>query len=340
MSSSLRGRSSLTVVVGGQFGSEAKGKVVAHLAAGADLAIRTGAPNAGHTVVKDGRIHRLQQVPAAFVNPDCRLAIGAGALIDPDLLAREVRELDVLGRLVVDEQAGLIEPHHAEAEDELVRQIGSTGKGCGAALADRVWRRGRLARDAELGVELGNVSALANDVLDEGGRVLLEGTQGYGLSLYHGHYPYVTSRDTTAAGFLAEAGLSPLSVTDVVLVVRTYPIRVAGPSGPLPGEISWEELSRRAGRDLVEMTTVTKKVRRVAEFDLEIVKRAVRANRPTQIALMFLDYLFPEDAGKDDWDELSEPAHAYVLKLERSLGVPVTLVGTGPEHEAMVDRRG
>lgn len=335
-------KGSLTVVVGGQFGSEAKGKVVAYLAREADLAIRTGAPNAGHTVVKDGKTHRLQQVPTAFVNPSCRLAIGAGGLIDPAILAREVAELGVGDRLVVDFQAGLIEPEHAAQEGELVKQIGSTGKGCGAALADRVWRRGRLARDLGpegLGVELADVSLLANDLLDSGGRVLLEGTQGYGLSLYHGHYPHVTSRDTTAAGFLAEAGLGPLSVTEVILVIRTYPIRVAGPSGPLPGEISWEELSERAGRDLVERTTVTNKVRRVAEFDIEIVKRAIKANRPTGIALMFLDYLFPEDAGKDDWDSLSKEAQAYVLDLEGKLGVPVTLLGTGAEHEALVDRR-
>src|SRR5438445_1583364 len=62
-------------------------------------------------------------------------------------------------------------------------------------------------------------------------RVLLEGTQGTGLSLYHGNYPHVTSRDTTVAGCLAEAGISPSRVRKVVIVCRTYPIRVQSPDG-------------------------------------------------------------------------------------------------------------
>src|SRR5260370_22311400 len=88
-----------------------------------------------------------------------------------------------------------------------------------------------------------------NRDLDYGKKVLIEGTQGFGLSLYHSdHYPKTTSRDTTAAGFLSEVGVSPKLVTEIVVVFRTFPIRVAGDqAGPLANEIKWEHLQRESG---------------------------------------------------------------------------------------------
>jgi adenylosuccinate synthase len=332
----------VTVVVGGQFGSEAKGKVISYLASEFDIAVRTGSPNAGHTVFGDaGEIYRLQQIPATFLNPHCVLCIGAGALIDPDILRREVSQTGTKDRLYIDPQAGIIEKKHHEAESELVKSIGSTGKGCGAALAGRIWRKDfKLASEVlKDGFNISNVSEIINKGIDEGKRIVVEGTQGFGLSLYHGTYPHTTSRDTTAANFLAEAGISPLAVKEIILVIRTFPIRVAGPSGPLPHEISWEDLSARIGKNIIEHTTVTGNVRRVAGFDIDIVKQAVAVNRPTQIALQFLNYLFPEDENKFDWDELTKPAQEYVLKLEEELNVPITLIGTGAGNASMIDRR-
>jgi len=333
-------KGNVTVVVGGQFGSEAKGKVVSFLANEFDVAVRTGAPNAGHTVFVNDEEFKLQQVPATFSNPKCSLFIGAGALIDPVILRREAERTGAKERIIVDPQAGVIEEKHREKEHELVKGIGSTGKGCGAALVDRIWRKDfLLAKDALKDFHIENVSELLNKKIDEGRNILIEGTQGYGLSLYHGIYPYVTSRDTTASGFLSEAGLSPLLVKDIILVIRTFPIRVAGNSGPLPGEITWKEVSERTGKETSETTTVTGKIRRVAEFDPEIVRKAVFANRPTQIALQFLNYLFPEDEGKNKWDELSPEAKEYILGLEKEFGVPVTLIGTGRKNNEMIDRR-
>ncbi len=330
----------VTIVIGGQFGSEAKGKVISFLAEEFDLAVRTGSPNAGHTVFDGGEIYKLQQIPATFVNKKCLLFIGAGALINPDILKKEVDRTDTIKRLFIDPQTGIIEEKHLFQEGELVQKIGSTGKGCGAALADRIWRKDfKLAKDVLKDFQIANVAEMINQGIDEGKNLLVEGTQGFGLSLYHGIYPFVTSRDTNAANFLAEAGISPLLATDVILVIRTYPIRVSGNSGPLRHEITWGELSDRIGKKVEETTTVTKKVRRVAEFDVEIVKKAVLINRPTQIALQFLNYLYPQDENKNSWDSLSEEAKIYIVNLERTLGVPITLIGTGQSNEAMIDRR-
>ncbi len=333
-------RGHAVIVVGGQFGSESKGKVVAFLAQEFGLAIRGGAPNAGHTVVTETETHKLQQIPAAFLNPHCHLAIGAGALIDPEILRREIERTGTRERLSIDPQAGIIEPRHGTEETEIVAAIGSTGKGCGATLVDRIRRRGfRLAKDVFADLRLENVSNLANQALDRGTPILLEGSQGFGLSLYHGHYPFVTSRDTTASAILSEIGISPLAVRDIILVIRTFPIRVAGNSGPLPHETTWEALSAHVGHPVEERTTVTGKIRRVAAFDLGIVQDAIRVNRPTQIALQFLNYLFPKDENASSWDALSAEARNQVLNLEQVLGVPITLIGTGAGPKAMVDRR-
>ena len=330
----------VTIVIGGQFGSEAKGKVISFLADEFDIAVRTGSPNAGHTVFKDGEIYRLQQIPATFVNKKCVLYIGAGALINPDILRKEVERTNTKERLFIDPQAGIIEEKHLLQEGELVQKIGSTGKGCGAALADRIWRKDfKLAKDVLKDFQIVDVAEMINQEINDGKNVLVEGTQGFGLSLYHGIYPFVTSRDTNAANFLAEAGISPLLASEIILVIRTYPIRVAGNSGPLPNEITWKELSDRIGKEVEETTTVTKKIRRVAEFDIGIVKKAISVNRPTQIALQFLNYLYPLDENKKTWDSLSQEAKIYIESLERDLGVPITLIGTGQSNEAMIDRR-
>jgi adenylosuccinate synthase len=331
----------VTVVIGGQFGSEAKGKVISFLSNEFDVAVRTGSPNAGHTVIDKSEIYRLQQIPATFLNKDCILCIGAGALINPDILKKEVEKTNTKGRLFIDPQAGIIEEKHIKHEGELVKNIGSTGKGCGAALSNRIWRKDfRLAKDVfQDEYKIADVSEIINKAIDDGKSILVEGTQGFGLSIYHGIYPYVTSRDTTASNFLAEAGISPLTVKEVILVIRTYPIRVAGPSGPLPYEISWEDLSKKIGKDVIEMTTVTGKVRRVAEFDIEIVKKAIKVNRPTQIALQFLNYLFPKDENKTEYSKLSNEAKKYIEDLEIQLSTPITLIGTGQASEAMIDRR-
>ncbi len=331
----------VTVVVGGQFGSEAKGKVISFLANEFDIAVRTGSPNAGHTVLDGSQIYRLQQIPATFLNKKCVLCIGAGSLINPEVLRKEVKRTNTKGRLFIDPQTGIIEEKHLKQESELVKNIGSTGKGCGAALINRIWRKDfKLAESVfKKEFKIKNVSEIINRGIDDGKNILVEGTQGFGLSLYHGTYPYVTSRDTTASNFLAEAGISPLVIRDIILVVRTYPIRVAGFSGPMANEILWNEISKRIGREVIEFTTVTKKIRRVAEFDVELVKKAIDINRPTQIALQFLNYLFPIDENKSRWSDLSKDAKKYVKNLENKLGVPITLIGTGQKNEAMIDRR-
>ena len=137
------------------------------------------------------------------------------------------------------------------------------------------------------------MAPLVHAHLDQGDDVIVEGTQGFGLSLLHApEYPCATSRDTTASGFAMEVGLSPRDVTTIVMVIRTFPIRVGGNSGPLD-DISWEDVRASSGtpETMPEYTSVTRRLRRVGRFDLDMVKMACRYNKPTSLAVMGLDRL-------------------------------------------------
>ena len=293
----------VTVVVGGQFGSEGKGKVAHFLAKeqGASVAVRVGGSNAGHTAYdEEGRKHTFRHLPTAALLPDALCVLGPGSLIDPGVLEEEVKRIGLpRDRLHVDPMAFVITEEHKrrEADSGLTKQIGSTGSGTGAALVERVERSSgdNLARCHPYlrGFDRGPVRDVLREALDRGERVIVEGTQGFGLSnLQAEDYPWATSRDTTAAAFVAEAGLSPLDVDEVVLVIRAFPIRVAGDSGPLPKETTWADVGKRTSQpELSEQTTVTGRTRRVGEFDPAVVKAAIAANAPTSIVLNHVDYL-------------------------------------------------
>ena len=80
-----------------------------------------------------------------------------------------------------------------------------------------------MAREVpELAQYLGDVSSIVNEHIDENRSVLVEGTQGTYLSLYHGGYPYVTSKDVTASGICSDVGIGPKSVDEVLVVFKSF----------------------------------------------------------------------------------------------------------------------
>lgn len=340
---------SITVVVGGQFGGEGKGKMTANLCREHefDVAVRCGGPNSGHTITIDNKQVVLRQVPAGVVNPHTKLFLAAGCLIDLDVLLDEIDSFNLSpGRLGVDYNAAIIDEKYVQEEETigLGVRIGSTCTGTGIAVAKRVLRGGalKLAKDVpELKSYLADVSDEVMVSHTSGKRIVIEGTQGFGLSVYHSpYYPYATSRDTTASAFLSEVGISPLAVSDVIMVIRTFPIRVEGNSGPLPKEIDWETIQRESGYPytIQEFTTVTKNLRRVARFDIEIVKKAVIANMPTHVALMGVDYLNYENKGARRYEKLTEETKEFIYWLERELDVKISFVGTGPMDYELIGR--
>jgi len=330
----------VSVVVGGQYGSEGKGKVAQHLARERQAAavVRVGGSNSGHTGVKpSGDIDVLRHLPTAALDSDAMCLLAAGSYIDHDVLLAEIERTGLTPeRLLIDENAFLIvaEDREAEAASDLGDRIGSTCSGTGAAVARRIARRSPddlAGASGDLRPYIGDVSAYLRDCLAHDRHVVVEGTQGFGLSLLHSpHFPKATSRDTTAAAALAEAGLSPIDVTDVVLVLRAFPIRVAGDSGPFGAEeIDWATIAAEGdhAEELTEHTSVTQRPRRVARFDPEIVRRAIAVNRPSTIVLNHVDHI---DAGARN-GALTARSRSFVADVAEWIDRPIDFVGLGPD---------
>ncbi len=330
-----------TVVVDGFYGDTGKGKIISYLAVADDVAVvaRAGVgPNAGHTVVKDGRVYKLRMVPCGFVNPKARMLIGPGVLINPELVLKEVAETGIERRFGIDPQCAVIEPKHIQLDQtdaNLKNTVKTTGTGTGPCNADRVMRVAKMAREIpELKKYLADVPAIANKALDDGKNLLIEGTQGTFISLYYGQYPYVTSKDVCAAAACSDVGVGPTRVTDVVMVLKSYVTRVGG--GELDGEISHEEAKKR-GWD--EYGTVTGRQRRAAPFDYNLARRAKMINGATMIGLTKLDVLFPDCKGAKEYAELGADAKKFIKKIEDEVKTPVSLIGTGPGVDELIDRR-
>jgi len=343
------------VLVGLQFGSEGKGKIAALLADQYGASVRVGAPNAGHTVIFEHKPYKMRSIPCAWVNPKCHLFIGAGGLINLNVLRHEIamlrgieqNKMKVADRLAIDVNAGIVAPSDIEEEEatKMFEGIGSTCEGIGVAAARKLLRRKDengyplTAKDIEeLQPFLANVGHSLNVFNDQDVPILIEGTQGFGLSLNHGYYPYCTSRDVLASSMLGECGLAPSTVRKVIGVMRTYPIRVFGNSGPMGAEeLTWDQVAKESGYEsLIEKTTVTGRVRRVSRINWDLLQAAVEANKPDELAVMFGDYISAEDRGVSEWIALSTKTRNFVHEVEHRLQVPVKYLSTGPKPEETV----
>jgi adenylosuccinate synthase len=327
------------VVAGAFWGDEGKGKIISYLALKdkPDLCIRTGSVNAAHTIYFQGKRYALHMVPGAFINPECRLLLGAGSNIHVEQLLKEIELTSVENRLGVDKQASIIEEKHSiqDKTSAHLKGIGTTGWGVGPAIEERVRRTAKLAKDIpELKPYLTDVAEEVNQALDANKKVILEGTQGLMLSLFHGTYPYVTGRDTSAAAICSEAGVGPTRIDHVLLVYKSFMTRVG--AGPLPGELSREEAIKRGW---FEIAAGTGRERRSAPFDFELARKAAKINSATQAAVTKLDVLYPSCKGVRNYDELPAEAKSFITEIENYTGVQVVLIGTGPEPLDIVDRR-
>lgn len=328
-----------TVIAGGFWGDEGKGKIISYLALKdkLDFCVRTGSVNAAHTIWFEGKRYALHMVPGGFVDEKCRLLIGAGANVHVAQFLKEVEETGVKNRIGVDSQASIIEEKHSAQDkaSEHLRGLGTTGWGVGPAIEERVRRTARLAKDVpELKPYLTDVAMETNQAIGAGKKVLLEGTQGLLLSLFHGTYPYVTSRDTSASAICSEAGVGPTKVDQVILVFKSFVTRVG--TGPLPGEISKEEAIKRGW---FETAAGTGRDRRSAPFSFELARKAATINGATRLAVTKLDCVFPECRGVRAYKQLPTEARQFTERIEDETKVQVSFIGTGPDALDLIDRR-
>ena len=276
-------------------------------------------------------------LPSGFLNKDARVMVGPGVVVNPDVLLNEINDFGVGGRAYVDNNCGIIEQSHRDADSkgQLKEKIGSTGSGTGPANAERAMRTLKLAKEIDnLKQYLIDVPLEINTALDLGENVLVEGTQGTHLSLWHGTYPFVTTKDVTASGICADVGIGPKRVDEVIVVFKSYLTRVG--TGPMPGELDADETSKKGWE---EFGTVTGRLRRAAEFDFDLARRAVMLSSATQISITKLDVRFPSCAGVTSYNDLDDDARTFIKNIETELGVSVTLIGTGPRVNDVIDLR-
>ena len=291
----------VSVVFGGQWGSEGNGKTTLFFAKkfNASTVVRVGGTNSGHSIV-DSKGER-----SGISKQNLRIHPNAVIITKKN--------------------------KRSENEYNLNLSIGSTESGTGDAVISRIKRdrNAVLAKDIrELDCYICDTCDFLRDELRRKHEVIIEGTQGFGLSVLHSkEYPYTTSRDTSAAAFVSEAGLSPFDVKNIIMTLRAFPIRVAGNSGPLPKETTWGEVTRLAGSEkiLSEKTTVTKRVRRVAFFDDDVVRRSMVANTPNIIVLNHCDYF---DYSINNKCVVSNKAEVEIKEIEAKIG-SINYIGTG-----------
>lgn len=333
-----------------QFGSTGKGLIAGFLAErdAPDTIVTAWAANAGHTYIdRDGRKFVHTMLANGIVSRRLeRVLLGPGSVIDPVNLAKEIEEAHPLMHgveLFIHPSAAIITQQHRDEEAGPMTKIGSTKKGCGAAAIHRIRRdpdnlntAGCLGQPHPLLVENGLgrnvVSAEEWQAQLALARVLqVEGAQGYSLSMYHGFYPFTTSRDVSVHQMLADCGIpvAMASWLNIVGTARTFPIRVANRFDTEGKQVGWsgphyddqQEISFADIGQEVELTTVTKLPRRIFTFSHKQIAEAVHMNGVRELFLNFVNYL-PEGE--------REGFVAAVDDTIRPYGAQVKYLGFGP----------
>ncbi|WP_428897536.1 adenylosuccinate synthase [Parelusimicrobium proximum] len=338
----------IDIVCGGQAGDEGKGKITAYLShtGNYDYSVRIGGPNAGHTVIHKGKKYVLKNIPSGFINPKTKVVLGSGAYSKLEWLLSEIEMTGVQDRIIIDPNMVLIEDSQTDAEknsSHFMQNIGSVGTGLGQAIKDRIERKStvKFAKDEPLLKDfIKDVPELLNKANAENRHMLVEGTQGIKLSVLHGEYPFVTSRDTTASTFLGEVGLGPTLVRDVYVVFKPYVSRV-GP-GPLKGEIKETEDLEVYHTKGGEVGSVSKRLRRIGEFEPYFTRRACAINGATKLAVTHIDMFAGNDASNiKSMSDFTPEAKKFLDMLQETVKdiapfPKLALVSMGAELEDML----
>lgn len=352
-------RQKVDMIVDLQYGSTGKGLIAGYLAMKNeyDVVVNANMPNAGHTFIDDRgntMIHKV--LPNGVVSPKCKYAmVGPGSVFSVDQLLKEMKQLDEFGynhfQVVLHARATILQPRHAEAESHM-DHIGSTKQGSAAAMIEKIMRGGENT-DPTVGRAVATHSLfhmtdeqsirdvhkysqriiIADGIgwrkmLSDAENVLAEGAQGFSLGINERFYPYCTSRDCSPARFMSDMAIPLTMLRKVIGTARTYPIRVGGTSGgwyPDQMETSWEKLELPQ-----ELTTVTKKVRRVFTFSPEQIAEAVAMCQPDEVFLNFCNYTPMHHEIVDSINDI----------LKSDIGVPgakVKYQGFGPTVNNIVE---
>jgi adenylosuccinate synthase len=276
----------------------------------------------------------LKGIGPAYADKARREGIRAGDVLDPAAFAASVRA-------------------HATMHNAEIEALGGTALDV-AELVERYAVFG-----ARLAPLVCDTVELLHECLDRGDALLLEGAQATFLDLDHGTYPYVTSSNPTAGGACVGTGIGPRLLDRIVGITKAYTTRVG--AGPFPTELT-DELGDRLVEIGHEYGTVTGRRRRTGWLDCVMLRKAVRINSLTEVALTKMDVLdtFDEIKVCTEYDAGDRPVYAvlagwkqdisavrrqadlpveaaeFVALVERSIGVPIRIVGTGAARDAVL----
>jgi adenylosuccinate synthase len=323
-------------IVDGQFGSTGKGALAAVIARAGRQSIEIYAtnagPNSGHTAVVGANKIVTTQIPVGAAvarilpGPRFETYLTAGAIINAAMLQHEVEKYGVVP--TVHPCAAMITSGHVALEQENgSSKIAGTAKGVGAVLADKVNREGNLwgRQDTWYGY---------SGVLDMNeGCILHESAQGFSLGVNEARFaPATTSRECSVQQALSDARIPLSRVRKVAMTLRTYPIRVGNTMKGYSGdyyedqkETSWEELGQPE-----ELTTVTKRVRRVFTWSWTQFIDALRTNEPDLLNVNFMDYLPVGE--REPFIKKMIACYRQTLPHKKD---PIVLCGFGPEIDQM-----
>jgi adenylosuccinate synthase len=335
----------IDVIVDLQFGSTGKGALAGWLSEAMeyDAVISVNMPNAGHTAYSPDTdqkfIHKV--LPSGIFSGNLKtIGIGPGSVFSLDRLEEEwkaVCEYRPGLTLMIHEAAGLLQPEHKEKEQATLSRISSTMQGSAEAMISKIRREEGAIVKYHSGVIADRLNKYDGSViivsqpewlrkLSKSYRILLEGSQGYSLSISAGFYPFCTSRDCTPARVIADASLPVSWLRHVYGSARVHPIRVGntpdGYSGdwyPDQRELSFKDLGVEP-----ELTTVTQRVRRIATFSFAQMKEAMQMAFPHKVFLNFYQY-----------DEIaSQMAEVEIAEIADDIGCgAVGLRGFGPRPD-------
>ena len=289
----------ITVVVGMQYGDEGKGKIVDFLAEKADVIARfAGGNNAGHTVIVGDKKYKFHLLPSGVISDKLNI-IGNGTVIDPNVLLKEIDEMEEKGlridpsRLIISSSAHVIQEKHIEEDKAKCGNIGTTGRGIGPCYRDKIIRNGLrmgeyVKNNEKLKPFVKDTCFVLDRAIKDGKNILIEGAQGTLLDIDHGTYPFVTSSNPTAGGACTGLGIGPTKIDKVVGILKAYTTRVG--NGPFTTELFDKDGEYLAEKGH-EFGTTTGRPRRCGWFDSVIGRYSVIVNGIIEIALTKLDVL-------------------------------------------------
>lgn len=292
------------VITGTGHGDEGKAKITHDFSSKYDWVIRTaGANNCGHTIYRDGKKYVHNLIPSFdWRNKKTKAFIGSNVLIDINHLLLEVESLwsenpGVVQNIYVDPDAFTILPDHIKQDKEKNKHIGSTNRGVGPAMVEKMGRSGlkvshfignndeRILNLKKMGVNFKYNLELENNFTNSS--IIFEGAQGIMIDIDHGSYPYVSCGSAGLAG-IHSSGFSYIKIDNIYGIAKAYLTKVG--NGPIP-TIADNKMTKNIAKVGKEVGATTGRPRSIAYLDLPSLKYAITKGGITDLVMTKFDVL-------------------------------------------------